>query len=290
MLPAGALLFVGGHVLNDQVTAGNISPYWSILGNAMIGGGTMMMGMGMAAVPGIAAPAMAESFFGGSIFYGGTSYLSNYAFNMTFNNMSSGEASKSAALSSILPAAIGGFKGGLTALANDKNFWWGTKVGNKRSQWSFFNWDLPKHVVDFDIPYSGDLDGKECLAKAAYELEQKYGGNRSLNDFKKLLGTTTEGTELAMDELRDIVTLFEDLGFSNEQISGSNLANYETVLQYKQQNNAVSFLKRMWRNEYHYSNIDKIKFYPDYTKIIPQHGSNFRLNDITFKYMYFLFP
>jgi RHS repeat-associated protein len=84
-------------------------------------------------------------------------------------------------------AGMGFVSGAVTGYGLSKerglNYWWGSSVGYNRTQWSFFNTDVPDYTIDFNIPNVGSLAENDCVPTTFAEIEAKRGGSRTYEDF-----------------------------------------------------------------------------------------------------------
>ena len=183
-------------------------------------------------------------------------------------------------------AAISGFAGGAysgysVANAEGLNYWWGNSVGNKRTNWSIFNWDLPDQVIKFDIPKIPG-DGQICVPLTGAEMESIRGGERSVDDFIQHFGTdVNRGTSISE---KNLLSKFEKLGFPNYELTYQEMVNSDITNLYKLNNN-VLVTHYPTQGVMHISPIKSIKYFPQGKVIIkPHRGNSFNLIDYLSNY------
>ena len=76
----------------------------------------------------------------------------------------------------ITGGVMGAACGGYTAYKNGDNMWWGTEIGDNRTEWSFFNWDKADEL-SFGMPKLKERLTNGCVLGSTESFSLKSGKN-----------------------------------------------------------------------------------------------------------------
>ncbi|NDW19302.1 hypothetical protein D0T53_10300 [Dysgonomonas sp. 216] len=112
---------------------------------------------------------------------------------------------------------------------NGLNYWWGKKVMDGRTQWSFFTSEKPYFSSRLSIK-SVSVTGKNvCIPETLFELEKSKGGTRTLEDFKKSTNWKEDVGVVLNKDKESYSNFIAKQGFENEVLNVDDIGNVAFV-------------------------------------------------------------